>query len=101
MLYKLQGKEWLILGMLFGAKKARECREIVLDAEKRVDVVGEILNEEERRSLILGDEPISDEHRRRRELNLRSRHIMCKACFGKSDPVSFSHILSTFWQSND
>ena len=74
--------------MLFGAKKARECRDIVHDTEKRVEVVGEILNEEERRSLILGDEPISDDQRRRRELNLRSRHILCKACFGKSDPVS-------------
>lgn len=88
-LYKMQGKQWVILRTLFGSKKARECRDIVCDEERRVEVLNDIISEQELRNRSI-DEPISvvEEDRKRRSLTLKRRHIKCTACSGKSDPVS-------------
>ena len=91
-LYKLQKKEWVILAKLFGSKKAQECRDIIVDTDKRVEVVSEILNEEfKQRIRTFGELNVNEEDRRRRDLSIRTRHIQCRACFGKSDPVSLQH----------
>ena len=68
------------MAKLFGGKKAKECRDIVCDADRRVEVLGEILNEEfKQRINVFGEMYNNEEDKRRRDLGLRSRHSQTKA----------------------